>query len=206
VRLFSENIEDKLLWQGLKKGDMNSFNKLFRKFYSELYYYGIKVNPDPEFVKEAIQEVFVRIWETRDRLGEAGNVKSYLIVSLRRMILTAKSKKAKKLQIEFTETDDYSFLYEVNEFEKHQDLSAELQTILLDSINSLTLRQRELVQLFFYHELSYSEIADVMKMSIQASRNLMYRTLTHLRETIGESELKIMKKMFVLFFLPVPEK
>lgn len=206
MRLSSENTEDKLLWQGLKEGDVNSFNKLFRKLYSELYYYGMKVIPNPEFVKESIQEVFIRIWETRDRLGDAQNVKSYLIVSLRRMILSTKSKKKNKLQVEFAETEDYSFLYELNEFEKHQEISAELRTILLNSINSITHRQRELIQLFFYHELSYPEIADVMKMSIQATRNLMCRTLIHLRESIGESDMKTMKNILLVLFLSVSEK
>lgn len=202
----SEKTEDKVYWQGLKYGDSNCFNFLFRKFYSELYYYGMKIFSDQEFVKEAIQEVFIRIWETREKLGDAENIKSYLFVSLRRMMLLKLEKEKRKHHVEFGKTDHYSFFFELNEFEKHDEVSPEVRDALLKSINSLTKRQRELIQLFFYHELPYSEIANVMKMSVQATRNLMYRTLIHLRESIGEQSLNTMKDIFLLFFSPVSIK
>jgi len=204
--LITKHTDDKLFWQELKIGDTNCFNVLFRKYYSELHQYGLKIFSDQEFVKETIQEVFIRIWETRERLGEVENIKAYLLVSLRRMMLTKLGKDKSKLHVEFGKANHHSFLFELNEFEKQEELSPEIRDVILKSVNSLTKRQRELIQLFFYHELPYPEIAKVMKMSIKATRNLMYRTLIHLRESIGEKMLKTMKDMFVLFFLTTPEK
>lgn len=195
---FAEHTDDKSLWLDLKAGDKRSFNQLFRKYYSELYFYGIKIFPDSDFVKECIQEVFIRVWETSARLADVENVKSYLIVSVRRMILVQKGKDKGKHNIEIGQAENYSFFFDVNEFEKHEEISDEIRHILLTTINSLTKKQRELIMLFFYHELSYSEIAQVLEISIQATRNLMYRTLIHLRESIGEKSLNSMKK-YVLF-------
>lgn len=197
---FAEHTDDKALWQDLKAGDKRSFNQLFRKYYSELYFYGIKIFPDSDFVKECIQEVFIRVWETSARLADVENVKSYLIVSVRRMILVQKGKDKGKHNIEIDQAENYSFFFDVNEFEKHEEISDEIRHVLLTTINSLTKKQRELIMLFFYHELSYSEIAQVLEISIQAARNLMYRTLIHLRESIGEKSLNSMKNMFFLLF------
>jgi RNA polymerase sigma-70 factor (ECF subfamily) len=196
----NEQSNIKIIWQNLKAGDKSSFNLLFRKYYSELYYYGLKIFPDSEIIKDCIQEVFVRIWETRESLGNVDNVKSYLIVSVRRMILTQNEKNANKRKVEdgFSENDSFSF--DINEFEKHEELSDEIRQILLNSINSLTKKQRELIMLFFYHELSYSEIADVFGISVESLRNLMYRTLKHLRESIGSNSLDSLKNMFFLLF------
>lgn len=36
----------------------------------------IKVVPDPDFVKECIQKVFIRVWETRETLADAENCES----------------------------------------------------------------------------------------------------------------------------------
>jgi RNA polymerase sigma factor (sigma-70 family) len=72
--------------------------------------------------------------------------------------------------------------------------------VLLTAINSLTKKQRELIMLFFYHELSYSDVAAVLEISIQATRNLMYRTLIHLRESIGEKSMSSIKNMVFLLF------
>lgn len=200
---FAEHTDDKSLWLDLKAGDKRSFNQLFRKYYSELYFYGIKIFPDSDFVKECIQEVFIRVWETSARLADVENVKSYLIVSVRRMILVQKGKDKGKHNIEIGQAENYSFFFDVNEFEKHEEISDEIRHVLLTTINSLTKKQRELIMLFFYHELSYSEIAQVLEISIQAARNLMYRTLIHLRESIGEKSLNSMKNMFFLLFSSV---
>ncbi len=195
---------DKDLWQNLKHGDKHCFNELFKRYYSQLYYYGLKIVSDPDFVKENIQEVFIRIWETRQSLGNADNIKSYLLVSLRRRLLTAKLKIRPSVDIE--KIEEYAFHFEVNEFEKHQEVSAEVREKLLTAINSLTKKQREIVMLFFYHELSYKEIAQVLEMGVQAARNLMYRTLIHLRESIGEKSLNALKNNFILLFSQFPSK
>lgn len=206
IMLVTEHIDEKLLWKELKNGDTDCFNFLFRRYYSELYNYGMKFFNDQESVKEAIQEIFIRIWETRERLGEVENLKAYLLVSLRRMMLVKRGKDRSKLYVEYGKIDHYSFFFELNEFEKHEELSPEVRDVILKSLNSLTKRQRELIQLFFYHGLPYPEIARIMKMSVQATRNLMYRTLIHLRESMGEKTLRAMRHIALLFYLPVSVK
>jgi RNA polymerase sigma factor (sigma-70 family) len=202
----TEHTEDNVLWQNIKAGDKGSFNRLFRKYYSELYYYGIKILPDPDFVKECIQEVFIRIWETRGKLADVQNAKSYLVVSVRRMILARKQKNKHTKNFEIGQAENYSFFFEVNEFERHDEISDEIRQVLLSAINSMTKKQRELIRLFFYHELSYPEIAQVTGISVQAVRNLMYRTLIHLREALGEKSLNSMRNMFFLLFSSVQQK
>ncbi len=196
--------EDSVLWHHIKAGDRICFNELFRRYYSDLYYYGIKIFPGEDFIKECIQEVFIRIWETREKLSEVQNLKSYLLVSLRRKIITAKGKDKRSIEIE--QAENYPFFFEENEFEKHEEISEEIRQVLLKAVNDLTRKQRELVMLFFYHELSYSEIAKVVGISVQAVRNLMYRTLIHLRESLGEKSVNSMRNMFFLLFSSVSVK
>ena len=76
----------------------------------------------------------------------------------------------------------------------------------MKAINSLTKNQREMIMLFFYHELTYPEIAQILGISLPAARNLMYRTLIHLRESIGEKSLNSMKNMFFLLFSSISVK
>lgn len=203
---FIENMTDSAVWQGLKAGNKSCFNRLFRKYYSELYYYGIKTVPNSDLVKESIQEVFLRVWETRTNLADAENVKSYLLVSVKRMILLQLKKITSSGEIEIGAAENYAFFFDLNEFEKREELSEDLRKIILTAINSLTRKQRELIMLFFYHELDYSEIAKILDITIPAVRNLMYRTLLHLRETIGEKSIGSMKSMFFLLFSSLNEK
>ncbi|WP_423130212.1 RNA polymerase sigma factor [Gaoshiqia sp. Z1-71] len=202
----SEHTNDKAVWQAIKAGDQPGFNRIFKKYYSELYYYGIKIFPDPDFIKESIQEVFVRIWETRQSLADVENVKAYLIVSVRRMIFIRKKNAEFKQIVELGKFENSTFFFDVNEFEKHEDISDEVRRVLLHAINSLTVKQRELIMLFFYHELPYSEIAQIMGISVQAVRNLMCRTLIHLRKSIGEKSLKLINNLFFTLFSSISAK
>ena len=203
---FPEHTDDKALWLNIKAGDKQCFSRLFREYYSELYYYGFKIIPDPDFVKECIQEVFIRVWETRQSLADIENIKAYLIVCVRRMILAQKKKDKHKQMVDIGQLENSPFLFELNEFEKHEEISVELRRVLLSAINSLTVKQRELIMLFFYHELPYSEISEITGISTQAVRNLMYRTLIHLRESIGEKSLQSMSNLFFVLFSSIAVK
>lgn len=100
-----------------------------------MYYYGIKIIPTSDFVKECIQEVFIRVCETRKSLADVENVKSYLIVALRRRILVQKGKDRCVPKIEIEQAENYSFFFDVNEFEKHEEISDEIRQALLAAIN-----------------------------------------------------------------------
>ncbi len=201
-----QNTEDNVLWLNLKSGNKSGFNQLFRKYYSELYYYGMKIDSNPDLVKDSVQDVFVRIWETRENLSEVKNIKSYLIVSVRRMILSQKKKSLNFQGYEIDDLEQNAFHFDLNEFEKHKEIPDDVRSLLLESINALTKKQRELIQLFFYHELTYPEISQILGISIQATRNLMYRTLTHLREILGKSSIDAIKNMIFFFFSSVEMK
>ena len=196
----SDYIDDKTLWDNLRAGNKNAFNDLFRKFYSELFYYGVKITPNADLVEECIQEVFIRIWETRLNLSDVKNIKSYLLISLRRLVLLKKEKEKKYSKLDIDSAEKYSFLFEENEFEKHKEIQEEVRTVLLDAINLLTKKQRELIMLFFFHELSYPDIAQVMDISVPSVRNLMYRTLVRLRDVIGTDSISAMQNILFFFF------
>ncbi|VAW18494.1 hypothetical protein MNBD_BACTEROID01-2241 [hydrothermal vent metagenome] len=203
----TEHTDDQVLWKNIKAGGEPYFNLLFKRYYSDLYYYGIKIIPIPDFVKECIQEVFIRIWETRKSLGDVKNIKSYLIVSIRRMILSKKKDVKEKQAIEIGQIENYPFLFIENEFVKQEEISDEVRHVLLSAINSLTIKQRELVMLFFYHGLSYTEISQVIGVNLQSVRNLMHRTLTKLRKSVGKKITKPMSNLvFFLFSSAIVKK
>ena len=82
----SENTSVLFVWNKMKAGDEQSLSWLFAYFYSDLYFYGIKIFKLPDLVKDSIQDIFSRIWEKRETLGDVQNPKAYLIASLRRKL------------------------------------------------------------------------------------------------------------------------
>ena len=50
---------------GLMKGDENAFQALFIDYYSVLVSFAMKYLEDQETAEDIVQDVFVKIWETR---------------------------------------------------------------------------------------------------------------------------------------------
>src|SRR3954467_6398281 len=92
---------DDILWKGLQHGDKDMFLSLYKKYYHSLLFIGLKEIKDSEVVKDTIQQLFLYLWEKRETIEVAANVKSYLITSFLRKLSSdwIKSRKACTLQV-----------------------------------------------------------------------------------------------------------
>ncbi len=80
-------LELQWLWTKFKEGDRLAFSRLYQLYAAELGKYGSRLVPDKEQVRDAVQDLFVNLWHSRQNLGEVQSVRSYLYASLRREVL-----------------------------------------------------------------------------------------------------------------------
>ena len=74
-----KNLSDQVLWNALKKGDMDAFSVLFKTFYPQLHSYGLKItNNNVALTEDCIQDFFLYIYEHRDNLADLETLKPYL--------------------------------------------------------------------------------------------------------------------------------
>ena len=183
-----EAINAKLIWDRMKSGDEKSLSEIFILYYADLYKYGIKVFDLPDLVKDSIQDVFMRIWEKRETIGDVQNPKAYLISSVRRKLFANKETRPDELSDELLKNEGkQNFSFSMNEFIEIEEISQQIRNSLVLAINNLPERQRELVFLRFYYNLKYLEIAKVMEVNEQTVRNLMQRALANLRDKIDRN-------------------
>jgi RNA polymerase sigma-70 factor (ECF subfamily) len=55
---------------------------------------------------------------------------------------------------------------------------------IIDALKTLTNRQREIIYLKIYQELSYEEISDIMSINYQVARNLMSQAIKALKKSL----------------------
>lgn len=193
-------------WERFAEGDDASFKDLFKRYYSEMYGYGLKLCGQPEMVKDCIQDLFKTIWEKRSELNHIESPNVYLFVSLRRMILK-NLKKQKKFRNDLQEVDETTLLSLGIEEIIITDETKRLQReTLLKGLNQLSDRQKEIIWLFFYNGMTYTEIEKILSIKRQSVCNLMYRSMETLRKLLGNEEIRqlaISLVVFVLFFLPL---
>src|SRR5687768_18006387 len=92
---------DEILWKGLQQGDKDMFLSLYTKYYHSLLFIGLKEIKDAQLVKDTIHQLFLYLWEKRETIHEANNVKSYLVTSFLRKLSAdwIKARKASHLEV-----------------------------------------------------------------------------------------------------------
>ena len=173
--------EAQKLWHDYQSGDMYALANIMQSYYSDLFHWGLRLYGEREFVKDCIQDMFVKLWKMQESVNPVENVRSYLLVVLKTRILRELSKKHVTHQSGLSE--DYSFSVEFAADLRLIDEEHEIYQVrkLEVILNNLSGRQKELIYLRFYQSLSFEQIAEVMQLSRQSVYNLLQKSLGSLR-------------------------
>ena len=193
---------DELVWHRFKTGSERDFARLFERYSTLLFKYGLTIESDRDLVKDSIQDLFVALWQQRRQLAEVKSVKIYLITALRRSLLKHKVANRRTKQ----QQTDYAFSIDAESHPADGALlsleSTALQDeLLMNAVNQLPNRQREAVFLRFYEALSYEEISTVMTLGYQVVRNLVHRAVKTLRSELARFRLVFLDALSVTTLL-----
>ncbi len=181
-----------MLWESFRKGDKEAFAALFREHYGILYRFGNKFTTDTELLEDAIQELFMELWQAKSQ-GPVLSVKAYLLKSLKYKLLKAFRKNGKILPIH--DNGDMPFELSHETFLISKQESEEKKKRVIKALERLSHRQKEIIYLKYYQNLSYEEDSEIMNINYQVARNLLYQAIKSLKNMLaGPLEL-------FLFFL-----
>ena len=148
---------------------------------TKLYYFALRYLKDSEDAKDAVQEVFVKLWVISDKLGSYSKLKSFIYTVTRNLCLD-------KLKAKRT----YS-LPETNKMEpvqsgtpaKELDDYERLQ-LVKNIIDGLPEQQRHVVQLRDIDECTFEEIAEILDMELNAIRVNLSRARKKIRDEVAK--------------------
>src|SRR5690242_14958866 len=171
-----------MLWTSLKKGDRDALGKLVSVYYPLLIKYGTKLCADQELLEDCIQDLFAEIWQSK-AASEVESVKAYLFKALKFKIF----KKQRNRLIKYPTTElpeEMPFQISPETFLVEEEENRERVNKLINALNQLPNRQREVIYLKIFHELSYEEVSDIMNINYQVCRNLMSQAIKTLRKLL----------------------
>ena len=172
--------EDILLWESFREGNREAFATLFSAHYELLYRYGGKFTSDDHLLEDSIQELFIELWQAKTRTPVV-SVRAYLLKSLKYKLLKTYRKSRDIVPLVDGET---AFEWSHESFIIAGEEDNEKKRRVLKALAQLTGRQKEIIYLKYYQNLSYDEVSEIMNINYQVARNLLYQAIRSLKNRL----------------------
>ena len=144
------------------QGDERAFTELFYGYYKPMGKFVSKLTQSPELTEEIVQDAFVKIWLTREKLDSIENFGSFLYVLCKNQALTALKKiAAEKLSYIRLE----KFIIQETEVESLENPSEAYREMIADAVSRLPVQQQKVYRMSRYERLKYQEIAEKLGLS-----------------------------------------
>lgn len=191
--------QEQTLWKEMLACNKKAFEHLYNHYFQSLINYGFRITQNENLIEDAIQEVFISLWNNRTHLPEVSEVKFYLFRSLKNRIVRQLERDI------FDKSEDIDtyldFLISISEEQKKIDSEqsdADLET-LQKAISHLPLRQQEVINLKYYHDFTLDEIAKLMDVNKQSVSNLLFRSYATLRTILKSWTIPIFFLKYFVF-------
>ena len=170
----------------LKNGSKEAFSTFFYMYKDKLYGFFLSLNHSPAKAEDMVQEVFLKIWQTHDKLDPEGNLNAYIFKIAQNHAVDQLRKRINEI-LYFT--DNYTGGEGDNRIPDPIDqlMNKELGLALTEAINHLPPQQQKI---FIYHhieDLPHEEIARILNLSISTVQNHMRKAFSNIRFYLSDN-------------------
>jgi RNA polymerase sigma-70 factor, ECF subfamily len=174
------------LMEEIKADNMFAFDALYDKYCRKLYNFGLTILKSKEESENLIQDVFLRLWENRNKIEKNESVQSYVFTIAYNSAISILRKKARDARfIEYLGTLQENTEAPVDVQVEYNELTNRLNEI----IQSLPQRQKEVYLMHKVEGLKYNLIAEQLHVSVNTIENHMSRALKTIRKKLGNGTL-----------------
>ena len=167
---------NELCLQIAEQDDEAAFGELFRLFYPKLLLFTETILKSREPAEEAVEDVFLKLWENRKVLPAINNVNYYLLVAAKHKALDYLEKMKKQAVISLDEVEVEFGDIPVNP--ENTLISAENIRIIQAIINDLPPRCKLIFRLIKEDGLKYREAAELLNISVKTVETQMSLALS----------------------------
>jgi len=181
----------------IQKDDRVAFYHLCERYGSRVYGFVLKYIKQEAGAEEIVQEVFVRIWEGRNKIDIHSSFESFLFTIAYNATISLFRKR-------ITEKKYLEYLKGLQQIDHGPEITAEIQYNELNEklkslLNEITPRQKEIFLLSREEGFTHDEIAKKLGISLNTVKKHMANTLSFLRNKIDKD--LIFSLLYIFLFL-----
>lgn len=167
----------------LQNDDRVAFYIIYERYSKRLYGFVLRYIKQEADAEEIVQEVFLKIWEARNRIDVFSSFESFLFtIAYNTTIGLLRKRVTERKYLDYLKTLQQPDESPGGDQEVHfRELNENVHILL----NRLTPRQKEIFLLSREEGLSHEEIAGKLQISVNTVKKHMVNTLAFLKSHIG---------------------
>jgi len=190
----NSNIDEKKLLLELSQGSELAFTNVYNQYKNTVYSTAFRITKSKILSEEAVQDIFLKIWQNRETLPEIDHFENYLYIISRNHLFNS----IKKIAREATLASEIN-LKETGFIDTDTSIKDEQYNIILNQIvEQLPPQQQKVYKMAKLDGLSHQKIGESLGISTETVKKHMAQALKFIRLKI--SPYMNMFMTFLLFF------
>ena len=180
-------MDDKELLKGIRQGREEAFKMLYERHYGVLCSVAQNYVGDSFMAESLVGDVIVRLWSDRQRVQIDRSLRMYLIRSVRNACLDYIKSQYHQREFAASEYIERSLheLY-VGKSLPRSLLEKELENKIQEAVKAIPLESRRVFMMSRFHDMSYTEIAGELGISVNTVKYHIKQSLVIMRRELQE--------------------
>jgi RNA polymerase sigma-70 factor (ECF subfamily) len=174
-----ERHDDARLIGRICQRDARAFEQLYRAYHPRLSRFLSNILRRAPMVEEVLNDTMLVVWTHPDRYNGKSKLSTWIFA-----IAYRKAMKALRRADEPVEDKQAEARPSLEPGPEQQLGAREIQTMLLKAIGELSADHRAVVDLTYFHEAGYREIAEVMDCPVDTVKTRMFHARRHLKSRL----------------------
>jgi RNA polymerase sigma-70 factor (ECF subfamily) len=161
-------------------GDRRAFEELYRAYHPRLARFLTHMTHRPPLVEEVLNDTLMVVWTRPERFNGQSRLSTWIFAIAYRQALSALRRQDQPVEDLEAETRPAP-----GPGPEQRLADRQVQASLAAALRSLSPDHRAVVDLTYYHELGYKEIANIMACPVDTVKTRMFHARRHLKRALA---------------------
>ncbi len=162
-------------------GDLRAFEDLYRRYNPRLSRFLLNMTRRPALVEEVLNDTLMTVWTRPEKFNGTSRLSTWIFAIAYRKALSALRRQDQPM-----EDKDAENRLAPDPDPEQRLAEGQTRTILLAAMQTLSSDHRAVVDLTYYHDMGYREIADIMSCPVDTVKTRMFHARRHLKRALGD--------------------
>ena len=172
--------QDLRLIERVRDGDMEAFEELYRAYHPGMTRFVANLVRRPMLIEEVVNDTMIVVWEKAGSFNGASKLSTWMFA-----IAYRKAMRALRRFDEAMEDTHAERRPSLNPSPEEEMTHGRAARMLAKAMESLSPDHRTVVNLTYFHEKDYREIAAIMGCPVDTVKTRMFHARRHLRRLLG---------------------